>query len=197
MQARSVILLNKLKRWFLFMENGISMGWIFAIIIVLIICGGGSLFGIGGCNARSDVDSLRSEMNQGFTNQQLQNIALSSANNNYETAKLIADQSLLITTQNQTNQINAVQGFNAVQQSITTQGNAIQQALCELGHKMETCCCDIKTKMLEDRLADAQARLVEKNNEIVTFQQSQYILGALGRFVAYPPAAASAVGTNG
>ena len=57
---------------------------------------------------------------------------------------------------------------------------------------METCCCSIKTQMLEDRLADANARLVEKNNEISNFQQSQYILNSLGRFVAYPPAAAVA-----
>ena len=177
-------------------ESGISMAWVFAIIIVLIICGGGSLFNFGGGNAKSDVDALRAEMNQGFTNQQLQQIALSSSNNNYETAKLISDQSLLITTQNQTNQINAVQGFNAVQQSITAQGNAIQQAITELGFKMETCCCSIKTQMLEDRLADAQARLVEKNAEISNFQQSQYILGALGRFVAYPPAAATAAATG-
>ena len=177
-------------------STGISMGWIFAIIIVLIICGGGNLFGLGGGNAVTDVNALRAEMNQGFTNQQLQQIALSSANNNYETAKLIADQSLLITTQNNTNLTNAIQGFNAVNQNISTQGAAIQQAICDLGYKMETCCCSIKTQMLEDRLADAQARLVEKNAEISNFQQSQYILNALGRFVAYPPAAAAAA-TNG
>lgn len=173
--------------------NGISMGWIFAIIIVLIICGGGNLFGLGGGNAAAnDINALRAEMNQNFTNQNLSNIALSSANNNYETAKLISDQSLLITTQNNTNLTNAIQGFNAVNQNISTQGAAIQQAICDLGYKMETCCCSIKTQMLEDRLADAQARLVEKNNEIVTFQQSQYILGALGRFVAYPAQATAA-----
>jgi hypothetical protein len=175
--------------------NGISMGWIFAIIIVLIICGGGSLFGLGGGNAVTDVNALRAEMNQGFTNQQLQQIALSSANNNYETAKLISDQSLLITTQNNTNLTNAIQGFNTVNQNISTQGAAIQQAICDLGYKMETCCCSIKTQMLEDRLADAQARLVEKNAEISNFQQSQYILNALGRFVAYPPAATTTAGT--
>lgn len=175
-------------------STGISMGWIFAIIIVLIICGGGSLFGLGGGNAAAnDINALRAEMNQNFTNQNLSNIALSSANNNYETAKLISDQSLLITTQNNTNLTNAIQGFNTVNQNISTQGAAIQQAICDLGYKMETCCCSIKTQMLEDRLADAQARLVEKNAEISNFQQSQYILNALGRFVAYPPAAAAAV----
>jgi hypothetical protein len=177
--------------------NGISMSWIFAIIIILIICGGGSLFGLGGNNANNDINSLRSEMNQGFNNQQLQQIALSSANNNYETAKLIADQSMLMTTQNNTNLTNAIQGFNTVNQNIITQGNAIQQAICDLGYKMETCCCSIKTQMLEDRLADANARLVEKNAEISNFQQSQYILNSLGRFVAYPPAAAAVVTNTG
>lgn len=177
--------------------TGISMGWIFAIIIVLIICGGTSLFGFGGNNAANgEINALRSEMYNGFTNQQLQSIALSSANNNYETAKLISDQSLLITTQNQTNLINAIQGFNAVNQNISTQGANLAQAICELGYKMETCCCSIKTQMLEDRLADANARIVSQNAEISNFNQTTNILNALGRFVANPPAAtATAAGT--
>lgn len=175
--------------------NGISMGWIFAIIIVLIICGGGSLFGLGGGNANAEIGVLRSDMNNGFINQQLQTIALSSANNNYETARLINDQSLLITTQNQTNLVNAIQGFNAVQQSIATQGASLSQAICELGYKMETCCCSIKTQMLEDRLADANARIVSQNGEISNFKQTQDILAALGRFVANPPATATTAGT--
>ena len=178
--------------------TGISMGWIFAIIIVLIICGGTSLFGFGGNgnNINNDINSLRAEMNSGFTNQQLQNIALSSANNNYETAKLIADQSLLITTQNQANQINAIQGFNTVNQSINALNANLSQAICDLGYKMESCCCSIKTQMLEDRLADANARIVSQNAEISNFNQTQSILNALGRFVANPPAAtAAATGT--
>lgn len=104
---------------------------------------------------------------------------------------------MLITTQNNANLTNAIQGFNTVNQNIIAQGNDIQQAICDLGYKMETCCCSIKTQMLEDRLADANARLVEKNNEVSNYQQSQYILNALGRFVAYPPAAAAVATTSG
>ena len=60
--------------------GGNGFFWVFALLILMF---GGNGFGFGGGNNLSD------QMNQGFTNQQLQNIALSSANNNYETAQLI------------------------------------------------------------------------------------------------------------
>ena len=57
----------------------------------------------------------------------------------------------------------------------------------------------VKTQMLQYRLADAEAKNVTQAAEIGNYQQSQYLLGNLGRFVAWAgsgaPAATSASGT--
>jgi hypothetical protein len=132
---------------------------------------GGNGFGMGG---RGPDLATADQVNQGFTNQNLQNILLSSANNNYETAQLINNQTNALMAQNNTNLINAIQGFNAVNISLQN-----------MMAKMDSCCCEIKTQMLQDRLADANAQKVALQNEISNFQQSQYILGQTGRWVGW------------
>ena len=84
--------------------------------------------------------------------------------------------------QNYANQINIVQGFNAIQQS-----------LAQLGYHMDSCCCSIKTQMLQDKYDALENLYRTAQNDLSNAAQSQYILNALGRFVAYPPAAATAV----
>lgn len=106
----------------------------------------------------------------------LQDILLSSANNNYETAQLLNTQTNALMQQNYANQINVIQGFNSLQQQIN-----------QLSFHMDECCCQIKTQMLESRLADAQTALNAANNAISNANQSQYILSQLGRFVAWTP----------
>ena len=103
------------------------------------------------------------------TQNQLQSLAVETANNNYETAQLINAQTNAMLQQNNTNLINAIQGFNAL-------GLQIQA----LSSKMDDCCCSIKTQMLQDRYDDARVALSNAN-------QSQYILSQLGRFVAWTP----------
>ena len=49
--------------------------------------------------------------------------------NNYETAQLIGAQTRDLMQMNYTNQINVVQGFNAIQQSLS-----------QLGYQMDQCC---------------------------------------------------------
>ena len=166
------------------MENGLSTGdlalmrdndnfggngffWVFALLI-LMFGGNGFGWGNGGNNALSD------QMAQGFTNQQLQGIALSSANNNYETAQLINQQTNALMQQNNTNLINAIQGFNQVNISLQN-----------LMAKMDTCCCDIKTTMLQNRYEDERAKVVSLQNDISNYNQSQYILSQMGRYVAW------------
>lgn len=78
--------------------------------------------------------------------------------------------------QNYANQINVVQGFNA-----------LQSAIAQLGYQMETCCCSIKTQMLQDKYDALENQYRTAQNDLSNAAQSQYILGALGRFVAYPP----------
>lgn len=146
--------------------GGNGFFWVFALLI-LMFGGNGSWMG-GGNNALAD------QMNQGFTNQQLQAIALSSANNNYETAQLINGQTNALMQQNNTNLINAIQGFNNI---------GIQ--LQNLTAKLDTCCCDIKSTMMNKWYEDERAKVVSLQNDISNYNQSQYILSQMGRYVAW------------
>ena len=167
-------------------DNGFGGGNAFLWIFALLILAGGGFNGFGNGNSAY---ATQAEMTAGFNNQatqnQLQQIALSSANNNYETARLITEQTNTLMQQNNTNLINAIQGFNQVNQNISTQGAQISQAINQLGYQLDQCCCSIKTQMLQDRLADYQSQLNVAQNAISNANQSQYLLGQLGRFVAW------------
>lgn len=131
-------------------------------------------------------------LNNSSIQSQLQQIALSSANNNYETAQLVNGQTTQLLQQNNTNLINAIQGFNAVNQNLIGQGAMISQAISDLGYHLDQCCCSIKTQMLEDRLEDTRTALVAAQGSISNANQSQYLLGQLGRFVAWNPSGTQA-----
>lgn len=151
--------------------------WIFAL---LILAGGG---GFGWGNNRNGV--TESELTAGLNNSQIQSqlnsLAVETANNNYETAQLINAQTNAMLQQNNTNLINAIQGFNSVSQQIAS-----------LSAQMNSCCCEIKTQMLQDRLADKESENVALQNAISNANQSQYILSQLGRFVAWNPSGSQA-----
>lgn len=160
--------------------------WIFALLILLF---GGNFGGMRG--GAPDVATAE-QMNQGFTNQQLQQIALSSANNNYETAQLINAQTNAMMQQNNTNMVNAIQGFNQINLSIQNQTNVLAGQIQALQAKMDSCCCEIKTQMLQNRLDDAQAQKVALEGQISNYNQSQYILGQMGRWVGWTPSGTQA-----
>lgn len=177
--------------------------WFFA---AMLFAGNGGFFGNRGGypgpapegNYVTQAD-LTAGLNNATTQSQLNQIALSSANNNYETARLIASQSTDMLQQNNTNLINVIQGFNAVTNQLQNQTSSLSQQISQLGFKLDNCCCDIKTQMLQDRLADTQARLVTAQNQIDNRDQTQTILSNLGRFVAWagsgsPAATASVAG---
>lgn len=168
--------------------GGNGFFWVFALLILMF---GGNGFGFGGGRPGPDV-ATADQVNQGFMNQNMQQIALSSANNNYETAQLINGLGNSLQQQNNSNMINAIQGFNALGLQITNQTNMINQQLMNLQAKLDTCCCEIKTQMLQNRYEDVRARNVSLENEISNFQQSQYILGQMGRWVGYAPGATTA-----
>ena len=163
-----------------------SFMWIFALLLLIY---GGNGFGFGGGRGPMPDVATNGAMTAGFNNQatqaQLQQIALSSANNNYETARLIQSQTAELAAQNNTNLINAIQGFNQVNLGIQNQTNVLSQQLQALQSKLDSCCCEIKTQMLTDRLADAQAAKVALQNDISNYNQSQYLLGQMGRYVAW------------
>ena len=178
--------------------NGSSTGsffgsdWLGAFLIIAVLFGGFGGFGFGGGNNVATQEYVQEAINNQSTQTGLRDILLSSANNNYETAQLINGQTNALIQQNNTNLINAIQGFNSVNLSMQAGFNSLQQQLCQLGYQMDQCCCSIKTQMLQDKYEHLENLYRTAQNDISNANQSQYLLNALGRFVAYPPAAATA-----
>lgn len=147
-------------------------GLLFFLVILFLFMGGGGNWG-GNGNLNNALNEQTALLNQ-------QQILLSSANNNYETAQLISNQTNQMLQQNNTNLINAIQGFNQ-----------LGQKLDQLGYHLDSCCCEIKTQMLQNRLDDANAALVAAQNSISNANQSQYLLSMLGK---YTPSAGTTAG---
>ena len=172
------------------MWGGNAFFWIFAL---LILAGGGFGGGFGnGYNRPDYVTSAELQASQTAQTNALQFQAIESsiANNQYETARLISDQNAQMMQQNNTNLINAIQGFNNLGIQIMNQTNTLGSKLDGLGAQLASCCCEIKTQMLQDRLTDTQARLVTAQNAIDNANQSQYLLSQMGKWVANPSATA-------
>lgn len=181
LSASDVALLNRDGNFGAFGDSGFF--WVFAL---LLLAGGG--FG-GWGNNNNYVTSA--ELQAGLANQStqagLQSLMVETANNNYETAQLINQQTNSMLQQNNTNLINAIQGFNTVNQNIQNQTNVLGSQLMQLSAQLNECCCSIKTQMLENRLDDTQRQLAVAQDNISNYNQSQYLLGQLGRFVAWTP----------
>lgn len=160
--------------------------WIFGLIVLLGLFGGG-FGGFGGNNAAmaglATTAEVQNSINAAMAQQNAQSVLLSSANNNYETAQLINNQTNAMMQQSNSDLINAIQGFNTVNGNIATGFASVNQNLANLGYKMEECCCSIKTMMLENRLQDTQTALQNSQTINAINAQSQYLLSQLGSFV--------------
>ena len=143
--------------------------WLGAFLIIAILFGGGLGWGGGRTGDVATKEFVMDSVNNQGVQNQLQQILLSSANNNYELAQRLNDQTMALT------------GF----------GYQLQNQIAQLGYQMESCCCSIKTQMLQDKYDNLENLYRTAQNEISNAQQSQYILGALGRFVTNPPVAAT------
>lgn len=170
------------------MDNGSTFGegsWIFGLIVLLGLFGGfGNGFGGNNANAAfATMADVNSAINNQSAQQALSAIQLSSANNNYETAQLISNQNMMMMNQNNSNLINAIQGFNTTNQAITAGFANVSSQIADLGYRMDRCCCDIKTQMLEQRLQDTQASLLSSQTANAINNQSQYLLSQLGSYV--------------
>lgn len=153
--------------------------WIFAFLIIAVLFGGGG-FGFGGNNAGYATMADINASNAWQTSQLNQNqILLSSAQNNYETSRLIADQTQTYLNQNNSNLLAAIQGFNSTNQAIAAGFAQTAQSIADLGYKMESCCCSIKTQMLQDRLQDTQFALQNANDIANNASQSMYLISQL------------------
>lgn len=167
--------------------NLTNLLWFFAVIL---LAGGNGLGGLfGGGRPVGPPPATQADVNAAINNQTLQNqlntLAVETANNNYETAQLLNQQSNLMQQQNNTNLINVIQGFNSVTQQLQNQTNMLAQSINQLGYQVDQCCCSIKTQMLQDRLTDKTAEAVALQNKLDNRDQTQTILNSLGRFVAW------------
>lgn len=154
--------------------------WIFALLLL----NNGAWGGNNNRNTVTDTDLALSQnaQTQGIV---LSNIQQELANNRFDLAAAIGAQTDTLINQNNTNLVNAIQGFNNLGLQITNQTNALAGQIQALGAQMSSCCCEIKTQMLQDRYEDERAKNVTLENALNNANQSQYILGQLGRFVAW------------
>jgi len=165
-------------------------GWLSVLVILVVLFGmGGGGFGFGnnatmaGYATMADVNSA---INNQTVSQSLGQIALSSQNNNYETAQLINNQTAAMMATQNNNLVNAIQGFNQISSNLQNGFANVSSQIADLGYRMESCCCSIKTQMLEQRLQDKEAELLSSKNANAIFAQNQYLLSQLG---TYTPAA--------
>ena len=168
-------------------DSTFGSGWLPVLVILLVLFGmGGGGFGLGNNAAYATMADVNSAINNQSVQQSLNSALLSSNNNNYETAQLINQQTMAMMNQNNSNLINAIQGFNTTNQAIALGFASVNQNIADLGFRMDKCCCDIKTQMLENRLQDAQTALLTSQTNNIVNAQSQYLLSQLG---TYTPAA--------
>lgn len=175
-------------------DNGLV--WLLAFFMFA----GGGFGGWGGNRGPADVVTsaeLQASQNAQTNALQLGQIQQQLSDNRFDVVSAINTQTAELAAQNNTNLINAIQGFNNLGLQITNQTNVISQQLMGLDAKLTQCCCDIKTQMLQDRLADAQAKNVVLQNAVDNANQSQYILGQLGRFVAWAGTGSQAAAVAG
>lgn len=161
--------------------GGNAFFWVFALLLL-----GNGGFGWGG-----NRDSVTSAELQASQNAQTSALNFQNINN------AIHGQTDMLINQNNTNLINAIQGFNNLGLQITNQTNTLAGQIQALSAQMSSCCCEIKTQMLRDRLDEAERRNVTLQNSLDNANQSQYILGQLGRFVAWAGSGTQAAAVAG
>ena len=176
--------------------NMTNLLWFFAFIF---LAGGNGFGGLFGGN-RGPAPATQQDLTMGLNNQSMQNelnaLGLATANNNYETARLIQDQNMVMQQQNNTNLINMIQGFNQNMMAMQQQNALTNSKIDALGYQMQQCCCEIKTQMLQDRLADKTAEALALQNKLDNRDQTQTILNNLGRFVAWAGSGSQAAASS-
>lgn len=168
--------------------NGNNLLWFFAFLFLMGGNGFGGLFGNRNV-PMGPPPATQADVTEAVNNQsiqaQLNALGIATSNNNFEMAKQFMDQNLSMQSQNNTNLVNIIQGFNSIVLQMQQQNSNLSSKIDQLGFKMETCCCDIKTQLLQQQLDQANATIVKQQNEISNQQQTQTILNQLGRFVAW------------
>lgn len=172
--------------------DGLGLFFIFALLLM----NNGNWGGPRGPVGVSEGELAASQAAQ-TTQLQMSNLLSGQQTNLFEISNMFSQQNLSMMQQNNTNLVNAIQGFNNVQQQISNQTNVLSQQVQQLSAQMNECCCSIKTQMLQDRLDEAERRNVVLQNSLDNANQSQFLLGQLGRFVAWAGSGTQAVTAAG
>ena len=178
--------------------NMTNLLWFFAFIF---LAGGNGFGGLFGGRPMGAPPASTQDVNEAINNQTVQNmlsnLGVETANNNSETALLLNQQSNMLQQQNNANQINIIQGFNAIVQQMQNQTAQISQQISQLGYQMDSCCCKIQTSLLQQQLDEARADKVRLQGQIDNRDQTQTILNNLGRFVAWAGSGSQAATVSG
>ena len=172
-----------------------SMGGAWWLILLFLFLIGGGGYGRGVAGAPQDVvtqSDLAQAMQAQTSALNQQQILLSSANNNYETARLIDSLGQNVMNQQNANMINLIQEYNLINQTLQNGFAGVSAQISDIGHHMDSCCCNILRQMQQDKYEDLQNQYNVAQTNLSNLAQTQQILGAMGRWVAYPSAAAAA-----
>lgn len=163
-------------------ENMFGGSWLFAFLIIALLVGNGNggLFGNNGSNVEAAVNAA---VNNQSTQAGLRDILLATSNTTH-------DQTIALMQQNNTNLINAIQGFNQMNLTNANQFAEIRQQIAQLGYQMESCCCKIQTQMLQDKYEALERRYDALYTDKSNNDQSLYLLSVMGKWSANPAATA-------
>lgn len=162
--------------------NSSNLLWFFAF---LFLCGGNGGFlgnrGPYGPPPASQQD-VNEAVNNQTVNQMLNGLSVETANTNLRTVQAVADQTAFLQGQMNAYNVNAIQGFNEVNRRID-----------QLGAHLDACCCSLKTMFMQQELDRLRASENRLQNQLDNRDQTQTILGTIGRWVGWAPSGTQAL----
>ena len=167
--------------------DGLGLFFIFALLLM----NNGNWGGNGRPYGVTEGELAASQAAQ-TTQLQMSNLLSGQQSNLFEIANMFSSQNLSMMQQNNTNLINAIQGFNNVQAQIANQTNVLGSQIQQLDAKMSQCCCEIKTQMLQDKYEALQEKYLSAQIDISNYNQTQTILNTQGRWVGWTPSGSQA-----
>lgn len=172
--------------------GGNSWMWFLALLVLM---GGG--FGFGGNrpmpNNYATQQDITNAVNAQTSALNQQGIMTQLANQNYETANLINNQTNTYLQMHSADQSNMLQGFNTINSNMSNLFNQTNLALMNgfntLGSKldgitahMDECCCSIKTLIKDNQIASLTNQLNAANTSAAIQAGNAYVLGQMGHW---------------
>ena len=159
-------------------EGGLLGGDGLLVILLFLLMGGGfgGFGGNRGGEAAATTAQLDSAINQQTMTSKLDQLAYGLSTAGYENARLANETQMQAAGIASTNQLAMCQGLGTVNAGIAALANQMQQ-----------CCCEIKSQMAADKIESLQAKVTEQAAALNNLQQSQYILGQMGKWRGNPP----------